>query len=77
MRFKQLTKAQEAKMKLSNQRMLKDIENRIKRSGGRKFSMTNRTCSDCGEKYNVYNYHIWKQTPCLCEGKKPLFVQEE
>ena len=72
-RFKKQTKAQEIRMRLRDKEMLKVIESRMKTQGGLKFSFTNQTCSDCGEKYNVYNYHIWRQTPCLCEDKQNFY----
>ena len=64
--------SQEADMKRSTQRMLEIIRN----SKRKKFSHTDIECSGCGEKISIYNYHLWRQTPCLCESRKALFVEE-
>ncbi|QDP62524.1 MAG: hypothetical protein Unbinned2404contig1000_1 [Prokaryotic dsDNA virus sp.] len=63
---------QEADMKRSTQRMLEIIRT----SGRKKFSYTDVDCVGCGEKISIYNYHLWRQTPCSCEDKKALFVEE-
>lgn len=40
------------------------------------FSYTDVDCVGCGEKISIYNYHLWRQTPCSCEDKKALFVED-
>ena len=63
---------QQADIKRSTQRMIDILRN----SKRKMFSYTDVDCVGCGEKISIYNYYLWRQTPCLCEDKKALFVEE-
>ena len=64
---------QQADMKRNTDKLKQLLRN----PNRKKFSYTNVDCMKCGEKISIYNYHLWRQTPCLCEDKKALFVKEE
>ena len=64
--------SQQADMKRNTDKLKQLLRN----PNRKKFSYTNIECAGCGEEISIYNYHLWRQTPCSCESRKALFVEE-